>query len=108
MRGTNPMTNRILSELETSESKTLPSYLAPSESMAAGEGKLAAHYSTGRAAASLTSTSVSIVTKNEAALLDGRLVMYKHIKTKGYVRMKTSLGDMNLELACDKVSGIYK
>ncbi|KAJ1984403.1 cyclophilin peptidyl-prolyl cis-trans isomerase Cyp8 [Dimargaris verticillata] len=60
-----------------------------------------AHYSTGRMAASFTSTSVAPVTASEAATLDSEEVMFSRIKGKGYVRLQTSLGDLNLELFCD-------
>mmetsp|Transcript_38784 Transcript_38784/g.64491 ORF Transcript_38784/g.64491 Transcript_38784/m.64491 type:complete len:605 (-) Transcript_38784:107-1921(-) len=56
------------------------------------------HYSTGLAAASLTSTAFSVVTHNERAQREetGRCP-----KKKGYVRLHTNLGDLNVELHCD-------
>ncbi|KAI8376525.1 peptidyl-prolyl cis-trans isomerase-like 2 [Radiomyces spectabilis] len=62
----------------------------------------AAHYSTGRAAASFTSTAVDTVTVNERALIDEEEFMYKYIKTKGYARIMTNFGNLNIELYCDK------
>lgn len=62
-----------------------------------------ASYSTGRAAASFTSTVMPFVEKVEAATLDQYEIRYQFIKTKGYVRLMTNLGNLNLELYCDKV-----
>jgi peptidyl-prolyl cis-trans isomerase-like protein 2 len=44
----------------------------------------AAAYSTGRSAASLTSTSADIATKSERALVDEEEYMYERIKDKSY------------------------
>ncbi|KAG9303668.1 hypothetical protein G9A89_018565 [Geosiphon pyriformis] len=62
----------------------------------------AAHYSTGRAAASLTSTAMTPVTENDHALLDEEEFMFKEIKEKGYARIVTNMGNLNVELFCDK------
>lgn len=62
----------------------------------------AAHYSTGAAAASLTST-VMAPSKLEAAVLDEDAVRYPRIKKKGYVRLVTTHGNLNIELFCDQV-----
>ncbi|XP_076030911.1 RING-type E3 ubiquitin-protein ligase PPIL2 [Oratosquilla oratoria] len=64
----------------------------------------AAHYSTGKVAASFTSTSVDVETQHEAAVLDDAVVRYQRVKKKGYVSLKTNLGSLNLELYCDTVS----
>eukprot|EP00118_Oscarella_pearsei_P012449 m.91995 g.91995 ORF g.91995 m.91995 type:complete len:471 (+) comp36711_c1_seq14:136-1548(+) len=69
-------------------------------------GKNAAHYSTGAVAHSFTSTSMAVVTKHEAAVVDVDSLRYDVVlrrKKKGYVRLKTNLGDLNLELHCDHV-----
>jgi len=61
-------------------------------------------YSTGRVAASFTSTSMDPVTVMEAAARDENEVRYARIKSekkKGYVRLVTNLGTLNLELNCD-------
>ena len=66
-------------------------------------------YSTGQAAASFTSTYGDVITANDNAYYteaDLREVLYKRVKkagTKGYVRLKTTKGDLNVELATDKV-----
>lgn len=63
----------------------------------------AAHYSTGAVSASFTSTSVMPQTMHEAAAIDDDVVRYQYVKKKGYVRLHTTKGDVNLELHCDKV-----
>lgn len=61
----------------------------------------AAHYSTGRVSASFTSTAMVPETTHEAAAIDEDELRYRFVKKKGYVRLHTSLGDLNLELHCD-------
>jgi len=63
----------------------------------------AAHYSTGLRGASLTSTAYDRITQGEAAILDEDIVKYRLVKKKGYVRLNTSHGALNLELYCDVV-----
>jgi peptidyl-prolyl cis-trans isomerase-like protein 2 len=60
----------------------------------------AAVYTSGRAAASFTSTGVTPDTSNALALLSDEEYMLKpkRVKTKGYARVSTSLGDLNIEL----------
>ncbi|KND04280.1 uncharacterized protein SPPG_00017 [Spizellomyces punctatus DAOM BR117] len=60
----------------------------------------AAHYSTGVAAASFTSTAVPVETKNAAAIIDEEEYMFQRIKEKGYAQVRTNLGNVNLELYC--------
>ncbi len=43
------------------------------------------------------------VTENENALVDEEEFMFKEIKEKGYARIITNLGSLNIELFCDKV-----
>ncbi|XDA85596.1 hypothetical protein R6Z07F_015373 [Ovis aries] len=61
----------------------------------------AAHYSTGRVSASFTSTAMVPETTHEAAAIDEDELRYQFVKKKGYVRLHTNLGDLNLELHCD-------
>ncbi|KAJ4439457.1 RING-type E3 ubiquitin-protein ligase ppil2, partial [Periplaneta americana] len=61
----------------------------------------AAHYSTGAVAAGFTSTSIAPETKHEAAIIEEDLVRYERVKKKGYVRLVTNFGPLNLELYCD-------
>ncbi|KAF2851796.1 peptidyl-prolyl cis-trans isomeras-like protein-like 2 [Plenodomus tracheiphilus IPT5] len=60
----------------------------------------AAVYTSGKAAASFTSTGVTPHTSGERALLSDEDYMLrpKRIKHKGYARISTSLGDLNIEL----------
>ncbi|KAJ4376208.1 cyclophilin peptidyl-prolyl cis-trans isomerase Cyp8 [Neocucurbitaria cava] len=60
----------------------------------------AAVYTSGKAAASFTSTGVTPHTSGERALLSDEDYMLKpkRIKNKGYARISTSLGDLNIEL----------
>ncbi|XP_019520976.1 PREDICTED: peptidyl-prolyl cis-trans isomerase-like 2 isoform X1 [Hipposideros armiger] len=61
----------------------------------------AAHYSTGKVSASFTSTAMVPETTHEAAAIDEDVLRYQFVKKKGYVRLHTSRGDLNLELHCD-------
>lgn len=63
----------------------------------------AAAYTTGRAAASFTSTGLTPETSGERALLTDEEFMLKpkRIKNKGYARLETNLGDLTLELHTD-------
>uniref|UniRef100_A0A671U7S5 RING-type E3 ubiquitin transferase n=1 Tax=Sparus aurata TaxID=8175 RepID=A0A671U7S5_SPAAU len=63
----------------------------------------AAHYSTGRVCASFTSTAMTPVTTHEADAIADDTVRYQYVKKKGYVRLHTNKGDLNVELHCDKV-----
>lgn len=60
----------------------------------------AAQHTTGKAAASFTSTGLTPHTSNERALLSEEeyLLKPRRVKYKGYARISTSLGDLNLEL----------
>ncbi|KAJ1995363.1 cyclophilin peptidyl-prolyl cis-trans isomerase Cyp8 [Coemansia spiralis] len=62
----------------------------------------AAGYSKGIAAASFTSTAMVPITQNESELIDTEEYMFSRIKSKGYVRVSTNMGDINIELFCDK------
>lgn len=60
----------------------------------------AAQHTTGKAAASFTSTGLTPHTGGERALLSDEEYMLKprRVKIKGYARMQTNLGDLNVEL----------
>jgi peptidyl-prolyl cis-trans isomerase-like protein 2 len=60
----------------------------------------AAVYTSGKAAASFTSTGVTPHTSNALALLSDEDYMLKpkRVKIKGYARISTNLGDLNIEL----------
>ncbi|XP_011152553.1 peptidyl-prolyl cis-trans isomerase-like 2 [Harpegnathos saltator] len=63
----------------------------------------AAHYSTGAVAAGFTSTVMPAETTHQAAIIAEDLVRYERVKKKGYVRLFTNFGALNLELFCDLV-----
>ncbi|KUJ22112.1 peptidyl-prolyl cis-trans isomerase-like protein-like 2 [Mollisia scopiformis] len=60
----------------------------------------AAQYTTGKAAASFTSTGLTPETSGERALLSDEEYMLrpKRVKIKGYARIETNLGSINIEL----------
>ncbi|KAI9716249.1 MAG: Peptidyl-prolyl cis-trans isomerase cyp8 [Candelaria pacifica] len=60
----------------------------------------AAQHTTGKAAASFTSTGLTPHTSGERALLTDEEYMLKpkRVKNKGYARIQTNLGDLNVEL----------
>lgn len=60
----------------------------------------AATYTTGRAAASFTSTGLTPETSGERAVLtqDEWMLKPKRVKIKGYARLETNLGDVTFEL----------
>ena len=60
----------------------------------------AARYTTGKAAASFTSTGVSVHTAADRALLteEEYMLQIKRVPQTGYARLSTSLGDLNIEL----------
>ncbi|KAJ9151895.1 Peptidyl-prolyl cis-trans isomerase-like 2 [Pleurostoma richardsiae] len=60
----------------------------------------AAAYTTGRAAASFTSTGLTPETSGERAILTDEewMLKPKRVKNKGYARIETNLGDLTIEL----------
>ncbi|EDW09035.1 RING-type E3 ubiquitin-protein ligase PPIL2 [Drosophila mojavensis] len=79
-----------------------PAEEAPTSSKRTADKFNAAHYSTGAVAASFTSTAMVPVSQIEAAIIDDDLVKYERVKKKGYVRLNTNFGPLNLELYCDQ------
>ncbi|EDW31879.1 GL11352 [Drosophila persimilis] len=80
-----------------------PAEEAPSTSKRAADKFNAAHYSTGAVSASFTSTAMMPVSQIEAAIIDDDLVKYERVKQKGYVRLNTNFGPLNIELYCDQI-----
>lgn len=79
--------------------------LVPESSIAASKGSTpynASLFSKGKTAASFTSTSLTPVTKTEVEIIDEEDFMFSHIKEKGYLKISTNLGDLNMELHCDR------
>ncbi|CAH8838953.1 unnamed protein product [Trichobilharzia szidati] len=107
IRSLNQETKETLAELP--KELSVPDYMYSAKKNAtADSGKKrdvfnTASYSTGRAAASLTSTVMEPVTIIEPAILEDDVVRYKYVKKKGYVSLITSHGKLNLELHCDLV-----
>ncbi|MCJ1429096.1 RING-type E3 ubiquitin-protein ligase ppil2, partial [Sticta canariensis] len=89
-----------------SKAKPLPSTVAKPSKVAFPSSSSkplpynAAQHTTGKAAASFTSTGLTPHTSNERALLTDEeyLLKPRRVKHKGYVRIQTSLGELNLEL----------
>ncbi|XP_062130404.1 RING-type E3 ubiquitin-protein ligase PPIL2 [Drosophila sulfurigaster albostrigata] len=79
-----------------------PAEEAPSSSRQTADKFNAAHYSTGAVAASFTSTAMVPVSQSEAAIIDDDLVKYERVNKKGYVRLNTNFGPLNLELYCEQ------
>ena len=63
----------------------------------------ASNHSTGMVAAAFTSTARAPEVEHEVEAKDIDVVRYEYVKKKGYVRLVTNLGDLNLELHCDIV-----
>lgn len=53
-------------------------------------------------AAGLTSTAMEPLTVHEPAIVDDRTLRYERVKKKGYVRLVTNHGPLNLELYCQE------
>ncbi|KAM7220769.1 putative cyclophilin type peptidyl-prolyl cis-trans isomerase [Rhypophila decipiens] len=94
--------NRTLSKQQSSSSSSSskPTPRAPGIQ----EKKIAhnaAVYTTGAAAASFTSTGLTPSTSGERAILTDEewMLKPKRVKNKGYARIETNLGDLNIELS---------
>ncbi|KAL5964342.1 RING-type E3 ubiquitin-protein ligase PPIL2 [Taenia solium] len=107
IRALNPETKEILTELENFEID-VPDYMYSSKPKEPQAEKVrdtynTAHYSTGKAAASLTSTVMEPFVVVEPAILEDDVVRYRYVKSKGFVRLTTSHGNLNIELHCNLV-----
>lgn len=97
-------TKDILKELEAGfKSNEKQDEASTSDSKVIQDKFNSAHYSTGAVAASFTSTAMAPVYNSKAAILDDCVVRYERVKKKGYVRLNTNLGPLNIELYCDLV-----
>ncbi|XP_050445119.1 RING-type E3 ubiquitin-protein ligase PPIL2 [Cataglyphis hispanica] len=94
-------TKEILTELEKNYKPTKSS--EKDETSKKADKFNAAHYSTGAVAAGFTSTIMPAETTHQAAVIAEDLVRYERVKKKGYVRLLTNFGALNLELYCDLV-----
>ncbi|XP_033116993.1 RING-type E3 ubiquitin-protein ligase PPIL2-like [Anneissia japonica] len=98
--------NKTNSETEDILSELYRDYKAPEkkeESVKKADSFNAAHFSTGMVAAGFTSTAMTPQTQHEAAVIDEDIIRYERVKKKGYVRLTTNKGTLNLELHCDMV-----
>lgn len=95
-------TKEILAELDR-EYKPAKSSEKQQTSVQKADKFNAAHYSTGAVAAGFTSTVMPAETTHHAAIIEEDLVRYERVKKKGYVRLITNFGALNLELNCDLV-----
>ncbi|KAF5271941.1 hypothetical protein FQA39_LY07958 [Lamprigera yunnana] len=100
----NPETKHTLEELERDYKEPTIKIQPPPKSTEKADKFNAAHYSTGAVAASFTSTVMAVELTHEPAILHEDLVRYNRIKKKGYVRLVTNIGPLNLELHCDIVA----
>jgi peptidyl-prolyl cis-trans isomerase-like protein 2 len=99
------VTKQTLSELKStfkpSTSKAVESCSKSADAGVRVDQFNKALFSTGKAAASLTSTVMDTHTRVEAAAVSDDVYRYSQIKKKGYVTLDTSLGPVNLELYCN-------
>ncbi|KAI8059580.1 peptidyl-prolyl cis-trans isomerase-like 2 [Gongronella butleri] len=107
VKGMGGTAGRIFAELEQHEKKNKPVVkdkpdVSFVQSTSNSNPYNAAHFTTGAVAESFTSTVGVPVTQNERALISEDEYMYKRIKSKGYVRIVTNFGNLNVELHCDK------
>ncbi|VDK84944.1 unnamed protein product [Onchocerca ochengi] len=96
IRRMNNETKEILKKLEK---EYIPTKIEQIEEETVDELN-AAHYSQGRVAAGLTSTTMEPITHQKAAILDADTVKYARVNKNGYVRILTNYGAINLELFC--------
>ena len=105
----------ISSEAQETLAELKKTYVAPTTSQASSnyiskmpkaDSVNAAGYSTGRVAASFTSTVMDICTEQEAAIIDEDVIRWGRVAKqgkKGYACLVTNLGRLNIELFCDQV-----
>jgi Cyclophilin type peptidyl-prolyl cis-trans isomerase/CLD len=90
----------------TSISSEKPTHTTPLSSMPSAKKVLpynAAVYTTGKSAASFTSTALDLVTSTERALIseEDYMLVTKRIDIKGYASIQTNFGKINVELFTD-------
>lgn len=80
-----------------------PESQAASADAAGSQDKTVGFTTTGKVAASLTSTGMTPVTVNELSRINAEEAMFRAIKKPGKAIVRTNLGDLTFELACHKV-----
>ena len=105
----------ISNEAKSALDELRSSYVAPSTSTSSSnyttsvqkaDAVNAAPYSTGRVAASFTSTVMEICTRQEPAVIDEDEIRWARLRKSGkkaYVCLVTNFGRLNIELFCDQV-----
>lgn len=95
-------TGRILQEMETKDKAKLETAKEKTQSFVTKVQKSRndAHFSTGVAAAALTSMHFTPTTQNVSAHVTDEYYLLKNVREKGYVQLKTNLGTLNVELHC--------
>ncbi|KAI9329684.1 hypothetical protein DFJ73DRAFT_648635 [Zopfochytrium polystomum] len=100
-RGT---TARILAEMAPKKPAAPPatssSAVTPSFVPVASRSYNQAHFSNNAVAASFTSLGAVAVTNNAPAVISDDEYLISKVKGNGYAQIKTSLGDLNIELYC--------
>ncbi|VDP41500.1 unnamed protein product, partial [Soboliphyme baturini] len=109
-KGSETSSSRVVRSMNTETKETLlqleKDYQAPEKKVEIkpkADRINAASYSTGMVAAGFTSTVMEPLTEHEAAIIDEDSLVYAHVKKKGYVRLVTNFGPLNLELFCNMV-----
>ncbi|KAI8853229.1 hypothetical protein BC829DRAFT_383140 [Chytridium lagenaria] len=97
-------TARILSALgaekaEKTTPETTPT-LTPAYIEKKTKGYNEAHFSYNAAAAAFTSMGATVVTENSRARYTDEAFLFMNVKGKAYAKIKTNLGDVNVELYC--------
>lgn len=107
----------VNAEAQSAMDELKKTYVAPSTSQSSSNYLLsskakkadvvnAAGYSTGRVAASFTSTVMEICTVQEPDIIDENIIRWERVikqGKKGYVCLVTNFGRLNIELFCDQV-----
>ncbi|ESO03990.1 hypothetical protein HELRODRAFT_185601 [Helobdella robusta] len=101
LKNINNETKQVLEELNTTYKVSTTD--STSQVKPKADSVNAAHYSTGRVAASFTSTTIDPVTRLEPAIIDEDTLRYSRIKKKAYIQLVTSHGNINIELHSDQV-----
>lgn len=88
----------------TATTTTITSTATAKSNVNLSKPRNAAHFSDGSVMASFTSSAVNVATKHVSALWNEDDLMYEEMKQKkqkGYARLVTNFGDINLELHAD-------
>eukprot|EP00940_MAST-03C_sp_MAST-3C-sp2_P002130 g2130.t1 len=104
----NEATQRIFDEVDRARDRTSKKRKVD-RVLAKASNAPRSRFTSGMCASSFTSTAMAPVTSNQRASLSpeelakARYDRVRKLRKKGYVRMRTTLGELNLELHCDVV-----